>query len=595
MKQLKEFQKKGVQFMTSRRAALLADDMGLGKTVQAAAVIKRVNAKKSLVLTLASLKINWVRELKEWVGEDLKYQIIFKIEDKIDVNADIIVCNYDLIIHKEIRKQLAQLQYDVLILDEAHCLTNRDTQRTKAVYGKTGLVLNSKRVYALTGTPIKNRPREFYTTLRVLAPECIAPYTGYENYAIHYCNGYYDSYGVLNDKGASNVEELAERIKPFMLRRTKQEVLPELPPLIEKVIDLEVTPEIQAVMDEEQGLYEDANEYNPNSELGIQARVRRLLGLAKVPQVVEYARKILETEQKIVIFAFHRDVINEIRTQLKGYGVRVIMGGIGAKLRQMEIDLFVKDPNSRIFIGQYTAAGFGVDGLQKVASNVIHAEIDWVPGNMDQARDRLYRIGQENPVIAHYLILRDTLENDMYNSVLSKKQVINKIMSSSGGNVEHKKEKEKKDMTIEQSLERIADALEKMVGIASTAELACNSCECPNAEDAPKAEEPKKKATKKAAKKAEPVAAEPVEETPAAETVDDFMADLGAVQEPERVYTADDVRTAFSHFLAKFSNDNRDAGVAKAKEILAKYGCSRVTEIPEEKYAAVINELNGGK
>lgn len=592
MKQLKEFQKTGVQFMTSRRTALLADDMGLGKTVQAAAVIKKLDSKKTLVLTLASLKINWVRELKEWVGENLKYQIVFKIADKIDPEADIIVCNYDLIIHKEIKKQLAQFQYDIIILDEAHCLANKDTQRTKAIYGKYGLVLNSKRVYALTGTPIKNRPKEFYTMLRVLAPECIAPYTDYESYATRYCGGYYDSYGVLNDKGASNVEELAERIKPFMLRRTKQEVLPELPPLIEKVIDFEITPEIQAVLNEEQGLYEDINEYNPNSELGVQAKIRRLLGLAKVPQIINYAKDVLETEQKIVIFAFHRDVINEIRTQLKGYGVRVIMGGLGAKLRQMEIDLFVKDPNSRIFIGQYTAAGFGVDGLQKVASNVIHAEIDWVPGNMDQARDRLYRIGQENPVIAHYLILRDTLENDMYNSVLNKKHVINKLISSCRGNVEHKKEKGEKDMTIEQSLERIADALEKIVNVANSAELACNSCECHSTEEV-KAEEPKKKSTKKAAKKSEPVVAEPVEETPVAETVDDFMADLGAVEEPERVYTSDDVRTAFSHFLAKFT-DKRDAGVAKAKEILAKFNCSRVTEIPEEKYAAVIKELNGG-
>lgn len=599
MKQLKDFQKTGVKFMTSQKTALLADDMGLGKTVQAATVIKELKCKRALVLTLATLKFNWERELKSWIRNDLKCQVVLHVADKIDKTADVIICNYDLVIYKEIRKQLRDLDYDVVILDEAHVLSNSDAKRTKAVYDtQFGIIRGAKRAYLLTGTPVRNRPKDFFIMLKVFAPHCIEPYTSYEAYAQRYCGAYYDSYGALNDKGASNIDELAEKIKPFMLRRTKDEVLKELPPLIEKTIPLELTPEIEHVLNNEQELYENANEFSENSDLGIQATTRRLLGLAKLPQVTDYLRNLLLTQQKVVVFAYHREVIDKIRKDLKGYGVRVVAGGLTPRLKQMEVDLFVSDPNSHIFVGQYTAAGFGVDGLQKVASHVVFAEIDWVPGNIDQARDRIRRIGQTNPVVAHYLVVPDTLEDNMLQSVIKKKKVIEKLISTNENIVSNmKKEKEKKDMTIEENLERIANSLEKlvevqnaMIGIASTAELACNSCATE-----PK-EEPKKKTTKKAAtKKAEPVESTPVVEAepvePVTTDVDDFMAEVENVPEPARVYTQDDVRTAFSQFIARYSND-RNASVAKAKEILAKYNCFKVTEIPQEKFEAVVTELN---
>ena len=132
MKQLKDFQKTGVQFMISQKTALLADDMGLGKTVQAATVIKELKCKRALVLTLATLKFNWERELKSWIRDDLKCQVVLHVADKIDQSADVIICNYDLVIYKEIRKQLRDLDYDVVILDEAHVLSNKETQRTRA-------------------------------------------------------------------------------------------------------------------------------------------------------------------------------------------------------------------------------------------------------------------------------------------------------------------------------------------------------------------------------------------------------------------------------------------------------------------------------
>lgn len=588
MKQLKEFQKTGVKFLIERKTALLADDMGLGKTVQAAAAIQQLHPKKAIIITLATLKINWERELKSWITHDYKYQTLFKTSDIVDPDANIIIVNYDLIIYDKIKSQLSKFNYDIMILDEAHNLSNPEAKRTKRVYSNTGLIRQTKRIYALTGTPVRNRPKDFYITLKVLAPECIEPYTDYEAYATRFCGAYYDSYGGLKDKGASNIEELAERIKPFMLRRTKEEVLKELPPLIEKTIELEMTPEIEEVLNEEIELREDISEFSTNGELGAQAKVRRLLGLAKLPQVYEYIENVLQTEEKIVIFAFHRDVIDSIRTHFKGKGCRVIQGGMTPKLKQMEVDLFVKDPNSRIFIGQFTAAGFGVDGLQKVANNVIFAEVDWVPGNMDQARDRLYRMGQLKPVIAHYLITPETLEDDILQTVIKKKQVITRLMSNT-----HEKEKEKTDMTLEQSLERIANSLEKlvgvqesMVGMAANAELACNTCEKTEAVAEPKTEEPKKRSAKK---KSEPKAETPVVEAEVVtSSVDDLLGLDSPVETEPVAYTLDDIRTKCSEIL---STGDKQANVTKISEVFKKFGYAKITDIQEKDFTNVMNGL----
>ncbi len=590
MKQLKEFQKTGVKFLINRETALLADDMGLGKTVQAAAAIQELHPKRTVIVTLATLKINWERELKSWISHNYKYQILFKVSDTVDSEANIIIVNYDLLIFDNIRNQLNKLDYDIMILDEAHNLSNPEAKRTKRIYSNTGLIRRVKRVYALTGTPVRNRPKDFYITLKVLAPECIEPYTDYEAYAARYCGAYYDSYGSLKDKGASNIEELAERIKPFMLRRTKEEVLKELPPLIEKTIELELTPEIEEVLKEEEELTENISEFSSNGELGAQAKTRRLLGLAKLPQVYEYIENILQTEEKIVVFAFHRDVIDAIRTHFKGMGCRVIQGGLTPKLKQMEVDLFIKDPNSRIFVGQYTAAGFGVDGLQKVSSNVVFAEIDWVPGNMEQARDRLRRIGQTKSVVAHYLVTPETLEDNMLQTVIRKKQVIHRLMSDT-----HEKEKEKTVMTLEQSLERVAVALEELVKQNAELKSAIGNMEtCACGAENVASEEPKKKAPKK---KAEPkptpeVVPEVVPEGVPVSTssVDDLLGIDTAVESVK--FTLDDIRTKCSKIL---ETGDKQAKVGQISDLLKKYGYAKITEIKEQDFANFMNDLEGVK
>jgi hypothetical protein len=196
--------------------------------------------------------------------------------------------------------------------------------------------------------------------------------------------------------------------------------------------------------------------------------------------------------------------------------VRCVQGGMDAKMKQFEVDLFVNDPSSRLFVGQITAAGFGIDGLQKVANHVVFAELDWVPGNLEQARDRVVRIGQTKPVMVHYLVVPDSLESVMLASVIKKGKVIAKLLeqkSNTEGEIE---------MTLESTLERIANALEaqnEILGAMQGVGVAVEAKENDEKVKAITKEEPKetpkkdtKKSSKKSTKKAEPVEAEIVDE-----------------------------------------------------------------------------------
>lgn len=585
------FQKVGIKFLVARETALLADDMGLGKTVQVAGALSLLRPKRAIILTLASLKINWLRELTLWVPKKYKYHIVYKIKETIPQDAEIIILNYDLLIHKKVFDQLKNRDYDVLVLDEAHNLSNMKAKRTGKVFNNRGLVRIAKRTYALTGTPVRNRPKDFYVMLRVLAPEVIAPYLDYESFVMRYCGGYRDSYGVLQDNGASNIEELNERLKTFMLRRRKEEVLKELPKVIEKTVELERTAEIEAVLREEENLLENMNEFNPNSELGVQATIRRQLGEAKLKQILEYLDNLLKTEDKVVVFAYHKNVINAIRLHLRGCMVRCVQGGMDAKMKQFEVDLFVNDPSSRLFVGQITAAGFGIDGLQKVANHVVFAELDWVPGNLEQARDRVVRIGQTKPVMVHYLVVPDSLESVMLASVIKKGKVIAKLLeqkSNTEGEIE---------MTLESTLERIANALEaqnEILGAMQGVGVAVEAKENDEKVKAIAKEEPKetpkkdtKKSSKKSTKKAEPVEAEIVDED------DDIDLDLDLDDEDEEeALTLDDVRATINDFIGTFG-DQKD-GKKAVIEVLNNYGYSKIPEIKEKDFAAIVKDLKRG-
>jgi len=216
------YQRTGIAFLKANKHALLADEMGLGKTIQAIGGINDLCAKSVLIVCPAGLKLNWQDELRIWLKEkDHKIYIVGKKSSIIPRSATIILVNYDVISHSNIFYQLAERDYDIIICDESHYLKTMGAARTKAMLKSKGLIRKGKYKWLLTGTPVLNRPMELFAILKVLANENIKPYDTWAKFAYRFCGAFHDQWG-FNTRGASHLDDLNLRLKPFMLRRLKK-------------------------------------------------------------------------------------------------------------------------------------------------------------------------------------------------------------------------------------------------------------------------------------------------------------------------------------------------------------------------------------
>ena len=416
------FQAEGVNFLASRSRALLAHEMGLGKSVMAIKAVIKTNSLRVLIVCPASVKYVWEKEIEKWT--DSGAQVINTSKAQISDYRKWTVVNYDLLISKPIFLQLINYKWDVLILDEAHYLKNNRAKRTKAVYYPKGLADQADRVWLLTGTPVLNRPIELFSHLKALVPDLIAPkFFSRHDFATHFCNGYMGEWG-WNESGASNEEELAKILSEFMLRRLKKDVLKDLPDKTYQTIFLKGNKQQEELNKKEREVYERSQ----NSILGETATLRRECGIKKIPQIVEHVTNVLEAKRKIVLFAYHRDIILELSRALAEYSPAVLAGSTPSNKRQDEVERFRSSTSCRVFIGQIEAAGTGIDGLQDVCDTVIFGEMSYVPGQISQAIDRCHRIGQKNNVLVQFLIAEGSIDEDIADSIARKEKIIDKIV-----------------------------------------------------------------------------------------------------------------------------------------------------------------------
>lgn len=412
-KTLKPFQITGAKFLKERYHALLADEMGLGKTVTALAAVESLDLKNVLIVCPASVRSNWKQEIEE---------------------CGLSISNFEIISYNAAAAGKSPVDRDAIILDEAHFLKTPDSQRTQAIFGNgTGLARFAKYKWCLTGTPVLNRPRELYPILKTLHHNGIAPYTTWEKFTQRYCGAFFDGYSI-NTKGASHIEELRARLRGFMLRRTKAEVLKELPSRIVSHPAIELSnEELAPVLSLEEEIGNREAYLSPTHEdyaqLGDMTRLLKVTGVAKIPAVSRFILDILETENKVVVFARHRDVISGLEESLKEKNPVHYHGGMNDQQKKGAVDRFVGDNGCSVFIGQIQAAGTGINGLQKVCSNVVFAELDWVPGTMAQAIDRCHRIGQNASVVNVYMPhVPGTLESAMLRVQIGKGEVIDALV-----------------------------------------------------------------------------------------------------------------------------------------------------------------------
>lgn len=453
-KTLFPYQMEGVNFIQSRKGrTLLADEMGLGKTPQALAWLQlNPQARPAIIVVPASLKLNWEREAKAWMTRP-KVQILSgrpaqEYKGDVPLGGEIIIVNYD-ILPNTVKKEkdpksgktkaveipgtgwidlLQKIKPKALIIDEAHAIKNSDALRTKAVLK---LAKSVDHMIALSGTPIVNRPSEFFNPISAVAPQM---FPSFWKFAHRYCGAHHNGFG-WDFNGASNMEELHQRLtSTIMLRRVKKDVLKDLPEKTRSLIPMPLSNEREYRRAELNLIQWLKTEFgNEKAEKAKKAealtRIEALKQLAvkgKLESAVDWIKDFLESGEKLVVFAVHKNVIDRLMEVFGKMAVKVD-GSTPTSVRQQAVDAFQTDDNIRVFVGNIKAAGVGLTLTE--ASNTCFLELGWSPGDMGQAEDRVHRIGQTaDSVTAWYLLAGDTIEEDIATLIDYKRNVLSQAL-----------------------------------------------------------------------------------------------------------------------------------------------------------------------
>lgn len=419
---LKPYQVEGAVFLSQRKAAFLADQMGLGKSAQAIEAANLINAKKIVVICPAIARTNWRREFEMWGRGEV--ELLVESFDKVATR-------------QELRKEIAAMAPDVLIVDEAHYLKTRTSKRTKALYGvgckHTGLAASAKHVWLLTGTPCPNDAGELWPHLRALWPSLIGE-KNYIEFIERYCVTQKSVYG-LKILGNKNAPELRGVLSKIMLRRKADDVLKDLPPIswhvtpvepdhvLKDLVAFEQTEEVIALR---QSL-EDG--FVPTDTIAM-ATLRRVTGEAKAQVAARLIKDELESDayQKIVVFVQHLDLGKTLSAELEKFGTIFLNGSTTTTMRQRYIDDFQRDASKRVFIGQLQACSTAI--TLHAANQVLFVEQSWVPAENAQAAKRCHRIGQSKPVFVRTLALSKSIDEAVARVLARKSQAISELMEN---------------------------------------------------------------------------------------------------------------------------------------------------------------------
>jgi SWI/SNF-related matrix-associated actin-dependent regulator 1 of chromatin subfamily A len=426
-RELFPFQKQGVSFIEQKQGrALIADEMGLGKTIQALAWLHLHPEKKPVVIICpASLKLNWAQEIEKTLPGKQNVQILFGGKPE-PLWGDIIILNYD-ILHKGWLEPLIAIKPQVLICDEAHAIKSSKTLRTKAV---KKLAKGIPHVLALTGTPIVNRPIEGFNIIQ-LVNQSIFP--NWFEYTRRYCGAQQTRFG-WDVSGATNTDELHERLKTVMIRHKKADVLQDLPAKLYSYIPMEIdngeeyhkaeTTFIQYLR-ETKGEAAARKASNAEHLAQIEA-LKQICVRGKMNQAIAWIKDFFETaDEKLVVFAVHKETVDRLMAEFKDIAVK-IDGSVTTDARDAAVKAFQNDPSTRLFVGNIQAAGIGL--TLTAASSVAFLELDWVVGRHLQAEDRCHRIGQKNTVNIYYLLAANTIEQEIMTILSKKAKVIQAVL-----------------------------------------------------------------------------------------------------------------------------------------------------------------------
>lgn len=416
MDELFPFQQVGAEWLAPKRHALLGDKMGLGKTPQVIRAAEMAGARKLAVVCPAIGRRNWKREVDRWS--------VYGIELKAE--------SFDMLTrHQHLRDEWAAWKPDVLNIDEAHYCKERTSGRTKMLYGQhcrgDGLIAHAGAVWRTSGTLVPNYAHELFPHLRASFPDVLPGSGSYGEFINEYTYWEKTDYDirVLGNR-RENIPHLRMLLSPHLLRRTPEQVLPDLPPVIygefpiddkaavRELREMEKTIEVQELLSRL-----DSLEQVPDSDPHI-ASFRKACGLAKAVPLASMVWDELANDQyhKIVIFAYHREVLARMYEALAAFNPRMVMGGMGDKAVEKAYTDFQDKPNVRVFLGQITACSTTITLTS--AHHVLFAEQSWVPADNEQAIYRLRRIGQKCQISARMAYLDQSIDEAVNRSTARK-------------------------------------------------------------------------------------------------------------------------------------------------------------------------------
>jgi SWI/SNF-related matrix-associated actin-dependent regulator of chromatin subfamily A-like protein 1 len=453
--ELWDFQKSDLDYLLSRKHGLDADQPGLGKTPTAICYANEIGAKHVLAIVPANIRLQWERRVREWwrpSWDDLRVCVHCCTNARrgiVPVNdypATWTIVSYDLARTPAIGRAIARQRYDLVILDEAHFLKTVDSKRTQAIFGGAReplfppLAQRAEHILALTGTPLPNRPREAFVLAKNLCYDSIdwmpeTEFTERFNPSVSYAGEREDgTIYKFTDERTGRHSELQNRLRAnFMVRHDKRKVLGSLRLPIYDLIQVEETTAIKQALQAEHLLDIDPEDLSgADAEvLGHVAVVRRQMGVAMAPQVVEYVKMLLDGgEEKLVLFAWHIEVLDIIEKGLHKYGFLRIDGRTSPTQKEQRVRQFVTDPAHRVIGGNILSMGIGTDGLQEVATHGLIVEPDWTPGNNIQCGDRLYRGGQTGQVQLDIFVASGSIAERVLASALRKLKTTDKALDA---------------------------------------------------------------------------------------------------------------------------------------------------------------------
>ncbi|MFK7971319.1 MAG: SNF2-related protein [Bacteroidia bacterium] len=440
------YQKEGVEFAAFKEGVIIGDEMGLGKTLQAitAAIIKKevFGFKRTLVICPASLKDQWKQEIEKFSNEKACVIEGFP-EDRAELYRSaeeyFLILNYETVLRDA--GEINKYNTDFIILDEAQRIKNYETRTAHAVKS-----LNKKHCLVITGTPIENRLIDLFSIVEFIDPYFLAPL-----WEFSYQHCFFDEYKKNKITGYYNLQSLKKRLKPILLRRTKQEVLKQLPNLTESNVPVELHP-VQA-------------EYHASYAQGIARLVRKkfltpydlrrlqllLMNMRMVcdssflvdkesyhsPKLTELRHILIHkldlrnSDRKVIIFTEWTTMQALIGKMLREAGLTYaeLNGKIPVKKRQALVEHFMTDPDCNIFLS--TEAGGSGLNLQ-VADTVINFELPWNPAKKNQRIGRIDRLGQKNEHLNVFnLVTRKSIEMRIASGLILKQNLFESVLNDS--------------------------------------------------------------------------------------------------------------------------------------------------------------------